>query len=360
MSPTAVRQPFDMAQADVVSSSSPQSTGIPAHVLVIIPCLNEERYIESIVKKILAEQRRINLKLVVADGGSTDGTKAIVSRIMATSDRVSMMENPERIQAAAINRAVRSYGEDARFLIRVDAHAHYPARFCETLLKTRARTNADSVVVSMRAEGSACFQRAAAAAQNSILGNGGSSHRNESAGEWVEHGHHALMTVEAFNAVGGYDETFPHNEDAELDARLIKRGFHIFLTGDTYVTYFPRASIAGLFRQYFNFGHGRARNFVKHRKGTKSRHLVLTAIAPAICLAALAPIAPILAVPAALWALLCLGYGLFLGVRSHDLCAASSGVAAIAMQAGWSFGFFAGLWRAFTGLEFPGRKRLPR
>jgi succinoglycan biosynthesis protein ExoA len=336
-----------MAHVDAVSSSSPQSAGIPPHVLVIIPCLNEERYIESIVKKILVEQQRVNLKLVVADGGSRDGTKAIVSRIMATNDRVSMMENPERIQAAAINRAVRSYGEDARFLIRVDAHAHYPARFCETLLKTRARTNADSVVVSMRAEGSACFQRAAAAAQNSILGNGGSSHRNETAGE-------------AFNAVGGYDETFPHNEDAELDARLIKRGFHIFLTGDTYVTYFPRVSIAGLFRQYFNFGHGRARNFVKHRKGTKSRHLVLTAIAPAICLAAFAPIAPILAVPAALWALLCLGYGLFLGVRSHDLCAASSGVAAIAMQAGWSFGFFAGLWRAFTGLEFPGRKRLPR
>jgi succinoglycan biosynthesis protein ExoA len=339
-----------MTQTAAVSSSSRHSTGIGAPVLVIIPCLNEDRHIENVVEKILAEQTRVDLKLVVADGGSTDGTKAIVSRIMETSDRVSMMENPRRIQAAGINRAVRNYGRDARFLIRIDAHARYPARYCESLIKTQARTNADSVVVSMRTDGSTCFQRAAATAQNSILGNGGSSHRNESAGEWVEHGHHALMTVEAFNAVGGYDETFPHNEDAELDARFIKHGFRIFLTGDTYVTYFPRASAVGLFRQYFNFGRGRARNFVKHRKGTKPRHLVLTVVAPAICLAALTPFAPICGLPAAAWAALCLGYGLLLGVRSHDLCAAGSGGAAIAMQAGWSFGFFAGLLTALQGL----------
>jgi succinoglycan biosynthesis protein ExoA len=348
-----------MTQIAVVGSPSQQSAGIGPPVLVIIPCINEERHIETVVKTILAEQTRVNLKLVVTDGGSTDGTKAIVSRIMATSDRVSMMENPERIQAAGINRAVRNYGTDVRFVIRIDAHARYPARYCESLVRTRTRTNADSVVVSMRTEGDTCFQRAAAAAQNSILGNGGSSHRNDSSGAWVEHGHHALMTIEAFNAVGGYDETFPYNEDAELDARLIERGFHIFLTGDTYVTYFPRASVVGLFRQYFNFGRGRARNFMKHRKGTKPRHLVLAVVAPVICLAALAPIAPICAVPLAAWTTLCLGYGLLLGIRAHDLCVAGSGVAAMAMQAGWSFGFFAGMFRALREPEFSGRQQPP-
>ena len=87
------------------------------------------------------------------------------------------------------------------------------------------RTKADSVVVSMNAEGSACLQRAAAAAQNSLLGNGGSSHRIRSDGRWVDHGHHALMTTAAFKAVGGYDEAFSHNEDAELDVRLTKADF---------------------------------------------------------------------------------------------------------------------------------------
>ena len=39
-------------------------------------------------------------------------------------------------------------------------------------------------------------------------------------GHWADHGHHALMRISAFRAVGGYDESFSHNEDAELDYRL--------------------------------------------------------------------------------------------------------------------------------------------
>jgi hypothetical protein len=76
--------------------------------------------------------------------------------------------------------------------------------------------------------------------EHSILGNGGAAHRNETGGRWVEHGHHALMTINAFRAVGGYDETFTHNEDAELDARLKAERFHIYLTAETQVTYYPR------------------------------------------------------------------------------------------------------------------------
>jgi hypothetical protein len=45
-----------------------------------------------------------------------------------------------------------------------------------------------------------------------------------------------------------------------------------------------------------------------------------------------------------------------LGVRQRDACAAAAGIAAIAMQAGWSFGFFAGLKAGFSE---NGRKSMP-
>jgi succinoglycan biosynthesis protein ExoA len=67
------------------------------------------------------------------------------------------------------------------------------------------------------------------------------------------------------------------------------------------------------------------------------------AIAPALCLLLLVPFSGLFAVPALAWTLLCLGYGVVLGARLRDACAAAAGIAAIAMQAGWSFGFFAGL-----------------
>jgi succinoglycan biosynthesis protein ExoA len=157
------------------------------------------------------------------------------------------------------------------------------------------------------------------------------------------------MTTDAFRSVGGYDETLSlwPNEDAELDNRLIDHGFHVYLTGEVRVTYYPRKSLAGLFRQYFNIGRGRAYNFLKHRKNTKIRHLVLAAVVPIVCLTVLTPFAGIFAIPAMAWLSVCIGYGIVLGTRLGDACATASGVAAIAMQAGWSFGFFRGL---ITGL----------
>jgi succinoglycan biosynthesis protein ExoA len=316
--------------------------------LVVIPCLNEARFIEGIVTKIAAEADRINLKIVVADAGSTDGSREIVQRLSRLNDRIVLMDNPGHIHAIGINDAVRRFGSEAKFLIRVDAHADCPTHHCEQLLKVQTRTHADSVVVSMYTAGDKCFERAAAAAQNSILGHGCSAHRSSSRGSWVDHGHHALMKMDAFNAVGGYDESFSHNEDAELDARLKANGFHIYHTGETHVTCYPRSSAPALFRQYFNIGQGRARNFLRHPKNTKPRHLVLVMVAPAVCMLVLSPFGGIFAVPAIAWALLCLGYGIALGVRLRDPCAAASGIAAIAMQAGWSFGFFRALYTELT------------
>jgi succinoglycan biosynthesis protein ExoA len=311
-----------------------------APVLVVIPCLNEEKHIEQVVTQLAAEADRVDLHIVVADGGSTDQTRSIVQRLVSSKACISLLDNPKRIQSAGVNAAVRKYGGNAQFLIRVDAHASYSDHYCETLLKEQNRTRADSVVVAMHAVGHACFQRAAAAAQNSIIGNGGATHRNESNARWTDHGHHALMTLEAFNAVGGYDETFSHVEDVELDVRLSKQGFRLYLTDETQVTYYPRISAAGLFRQYFNIGRGRARYFLKHRKHAKIRHLGLAVVAPTICLLTLIPVASAFAMPALAWISLCIAYGIGLGVRSRDACAATAGIAAIAMQAGWSFGFF--------------------
>jgi succinoglycan biosynthesis protein ExoA len=42
----------------------------------------------------------------------------------------------------------------------------------------------------------------------------------------------------------------------------------------------------------------------------------------------------VFALQAATWCALCIGYGLLLGIRARDTCAAASGIAAIATLAG--------------------------
>lgn len=315
-------------------------------LLIVIPCLNEAKHIEALTEQLIADNAGQNFQLVIADGGSTDGTVAIAQSLAQRHPQVQLMHNPRRIQSAAVNLAAATHGKDCTFLIRIDAHATYPAGYCAALLADAEAMNADSVVVSMDTRGITPFQQAVAAAQNSKLGNGGSAHRSmQSDGKWVDHGHHALMRMEAFRHVGGYDETFSHNEDAELDTRLLKAGKRIWLTAKTSLIYYPRASVLPLFRQYRGYGRGRIRNLIKHKTRPKLRQMLPVAVAPAWALALLAPWCFLMALPLLGWSLLCVLYGQKVGKATH-----TSGwqvaAAAMVMHTAWSLGFWQGLWQS--------------
>jgi succinoglycan biosynthesis protein ExoA len=326
-------------------AESPRTT---TPLLLVIPVLNEAEHIRPLVTQLLDDAAGLDLTIAVVDGGSTDGTPDLVTA-MTEDPRVRLLPNPGRIQSRAVNLAVAALGDTAEYFLRIDAHSRYPQGFCRTLLEEARSTGADSVVVAMRTDGSRTFQLAAAAAQNSPLGNGGSAHRNApadgSTGRWVDHGHHALMRVSAFRAVGGYDEDFTHNEDAELDHRLRQGGYSIWLTTRTSSTYFPRETPKALFRQYLNYGQGRASNVLKHRSVPKVRQMIPLMVVPALALALLARITRLAALPAVSWVLACLGYGSLLAVKERRPQTALAGPAAMIMHLGWSTGFWKRLLR---------------
>jgi succinoglycan biosynthesis protein ExoA len=321
-------------------------------LLAVIPCLNEEQYLAGLVEGLLAEARDLPMRIVIADGGSSDRTQEIGNALARQYPNVLFLNNPKKLQAAALNLAVAMHGDDAEFLIRIDAHADYPKNYCRTLVVEAEKTGAASVVAAMNTAGITGFQKSVAAAQNSLLGNGGSAHRIVGKnGKWVDHGHHALMRIDAFRAAGGYDESFSHNEDAELDTRLRKAGCKIWLTGKTVVTYYPRAAPWPLFRQYMRHANGRARNILKHRTLPKLRQLAPAAVLPATLLALLAPIWPLAILPLVGWILLCILYGIALGIRFHSLAVAGAGPTAMIMHLGWSLGFWKAMLHRLTSLE---------
>jgi succinoglycan biosynthesis protein ExoA len=328
-----------------MSTASNHTVALPVSAVVVIPCLNEEEHIARTIAHFAAEAPSIVSKIVVADGGSTDRTLPIVQQCALDDNRVALITNDHRIQSSGINRAVELYGDLAPFIVRIDAHADYPDDFCRKLLETQQATGADSVVVSMISKGDGCFQAAAAAAQNSRLGNGGSAHRRLAEGRFVDHGHHALMNVNSFRAVGGYDESFSHNEDAELDLRLVAAGFRIYLCAGADITYFPRKGAFSLFKQYRNFGKGRAKTTLKHQARPKVRQVIPVMIGPMVAVSLLGWVSPLLALPAAAWAMACLTYGLLLGAREKRFCACGAGIAAMLMHLGFSVGYVSQILR---------------
>ena len=319
--------------------------------LVVIPCLNEEGCIAAVIENVLRDPAADKLLIIVADGGSTDRTPEIVSKFAARAQNVRLISNPLRIQSAGVNYAARQYGKGQQWLIRMDAHAEYPEAFVSQLISEARRTRASSVVVAMKSLGNGCFQQAAATAQNTILGAGGSPHRRNGAEGFVDHGHHALFDMREFLALNGYDETQSHNEDAEFDCRLVGAGGRIWLTRAIRIGYYPRARPDELYFQYRNYGRGRATTILRHRARPKLRQLLPAAVAPSAALLLATPLFAVAALPCALWLAVCLVFGASLGLRERKRCAFASGFAAIVMHLGWSIGF----WSAFLNGTTRGR-----
>lgn len=315
-------------------------------ILIVVPCLDEEAALPALLTRLVDESGSYAL-IVVADGGSRDRSVAIVEQFAQRHPSVRLLHNPKRVQSAGINLAAEMYGADRDWLVRVDAHCGYPEGFVDLLLASAARQDATSVVVPMITRGEACFQSAAAAAQNSVMGTGGSPHRHLVAGRFVDHGHHALFDLAAFQAVGGYDESFSHNEDAELDHRLGLAGGRIWLEPNASLIYHPRRTPAALFRQYRNYGRGRARTVAKHGLRLKPRQAAPLVVAPCIVMAligiALALIDArfaVMALPVLGWAVLCQAFAVVLAYRARSLCVLASGLAAMIMHAAWSAGYW--------------------
>jgi len=316
-----------------------------SRVLIVIPCLNEERHLPALLAQLIAHSG--SARIVVADGGSTDRSRAIVTDFQTRHANVRLLDNPARLQSAGVNLAVRTFATGHDWMVRIDAHCLYPDDYAAGLLAAAEAQDATSVVVPMITRGQGCFQRGVAAAQNSVLGTGGSPHRQIGRGTFVDHGHHALFRLDLFRAAGGYDEGFSHNEDAELDQRLTQAGARIWLEPALALVYFPRRAALPLFRQYLGYGAGRARTIARHKSRLKLRQAAPLAIAPAILSAAIGaigaswhPALALLALPAFFWLMACLGYGALLGLRARSACVASAGPAAAIMHAAWSIGYW--------------------
>lgn len=316
-------------------------------VLVVVPTLDEATMIESVLRGLNEDlPPRADVRFVVADGGSRDGTTAIVKRLAASMPALTLMHNARRIQSAAVNLAANVHGQQADVLVRCDAHQVYPRGYVRMLLTTLDRTGADAVVVPMDSVGSNCLQKAIAWVSNTPVGSGGAAHRGGRKSGFVDHGHHAAFRMPGFKRVGGYNETFTHNEDAELDCRQRAYGHRIYLDADIRLRYAPRATLRGLARQYFQYGRGRARTVRLHPGSLRARQFAPPAFVAACALALVAaPAWPWLLVLPGSYAAGLAATSLVLALRHRSTCGLLGGAAAATMHVAWAAGFFAGWLR---------------
>jgi len=234
-------------------------------VTIAMPCLNEAAFIEPCLNSVQAQTYpRDKLEIYVADGGSSDGTRDILARLAREDPRIHVLDNPDRIQAAGLNRILeKARGE---IIVRMDVHCEYAVDYVDKCVEVLERTGADNVGGAQRCRGRTEFEKAVCAALRSPLGVGGARYRSPENEGYVDTVFLGAYRRSVFERIGPWDPSFVTNEDAELNQRLILSGGRIYLSREIVVHYAPRHSLAALFRQYCRYGCGRAHTLRKHRR----------------------------------------------------------------------------------------------
>lgn len=333
---------LDMTNPDPAQKARPDGGVSPESILAVIPALNEARHIETCIRSLMAgmpELRRV--PLVVADGGSSDDTVKIVEGLKAEFPNLSVLHNPKKLQSAALNLAAfEAAGEATQILVRCDAHSIYPDNFILDVANSLVAQGAASLVIPMDAVGETCFEKGNAWIVDTPLGSGGAAHRGGKASGWVDHGHHAGFDIGWYRRIGGYDEAFSHNEDAEYDVRLGKAGGRVYLDAGIRIRYIPRGSVTRLWKQYAGYGRGRAMNVRKHGSRLKIRQTVpiLAALGSLFGLLASVVFLPTLILPAGYSAILAMASA-YVAVKRKSVCGLFAGIAAGTMHISWAYGF---------------------
>lgn len=243
-------------------------------VSVIVPCRNEIRHIRAFLESLLAQEPGPGLQceFLIADGMSTDGTRAVLAEWHERFKKFSLLDNQAQTVSAGLNAAIlQARGE---IIIRMDVHSEYAPDYIRQCVLALGETGADNVGGPALALGTTYMQRAICVAYRSPFGCGGARfHDPDFEGEvdTVTYGCWRKSTLEK---LGLFDEALVRNQDDELNLRIVRRGGRIWQTPRIRSWYRPRASLAALARQYSQYGYWKVQVMKKHRVPASWRHLI--------------------------------------------------------------------------------------
>lgn len=239
-------------------------------VSVIIPVLNEERFLYQAVRAILNQEYESDFEVILALGPSKDKTNE-VARDLAKDSRVKLINNPSGKTASALNEAIKNSKFD--IIVRLDGHAIVDKNYLDNAVSTLMETNADNVGGLMQAEGISNFEKSVAAAMTSKFGVGNAPfHVGGTPGE-VDTVYLGTFRKSALARVGYFDESFVRAQDWELNYRIRKTGGKIWFNPKLVVSYRPRPNLKALSRQYFEYGQWRKQVTKKYPETISLRYL---------------------------------------------------------------------------------------
>jgi len=327
---------------------------------IIVPCYNERATIHLLLDALYTQTYpRDGLEVIIADGGSTDGTPdAILDWHQKHTDlRLVVIENPARTIPAALNKALQA--SSGTIIVRLDAHSKPDPDYVERSVAGVIAGHGQNVggVWNIQPSSDDWIARSIAVAAGHPIGVGDARYRYSGQAAYVDTVPFGAFKRELIDQVGMFDETLLTNEDYEFNTRIRQAGGRIWLDPKIRSVYYARENLTALARQYWRYGFWKVQMLRRYPHTIRWRQalpplfvitLILLAVISPFFQAALYTLAGIIS---AYFAILIL-VGVCLAIQLKTPAFSLGVPLAIAcMHFSWGMGFLWGLIRPQKGIS---------
>jgi len=250
-----------------------ESESLPL-VSVVIPMRNEERYIGRCLESLAGQDYpRQRLEVIVVDGESSDGSRQVVDGFgQGALPGLRLLSNPIGTTPRGLNIGIQEAGGDV--IIVLGAHSEVEPSFLGENVRALLDSDADCVGGPITSVGDGLVGGAIALAMSSPFGVGDALFRYSRRRQWVETVAFGAYRREVFQRIGLFAEDLVGDEDTEFHYRLAEAGGKILLTPEIKSVYYPRSSLAALFRQYLSYGSAKVKVARRYPHRLRLRALV--------------------------------------------------------------------------------------
>ncbi len=246
-----------------------------AIVSVILATYNEKRHITACLDALIHQDDLAGsaVEILIADGGSHDATRQILTEYQRQYTHIRWFDNPRRIPPAAWNICLRQARGDV--ILLMGAHTLVPPDFIAKNLRLLAVMPEAGCVggrVETAAEG--FVPQAIALAFTCPFAIGNAHYRYAQKAQFVETINYGAYRREVFDKVGEFNESLIRNDDWEFNYRARKAGFKFYFSPEIRSTYYPRTSITHLWKQQFWTSYGKIKVLQMYPDSFLWRHLI--------------------------------------------------------------------------------------
>jgi glycosyltransferase involved in cell wall biosynthesis len=230
---------------------------IPPLISVLIPCYNEELFIEKCLNTLIANDYQADrTEIFVIDGLSTDNTNGLLKKYSSRFKNIKVLTNPKRVFPAAVNLGIRESKGDYIFIM--GAHAEYPVNYFSKCIECSVKFNADNVggILNTIPVGESAIGKLISTVLSNPFGVGNSKFRTGTdVVTEVDTVFGGYYRKEVFEMYGFFAEDLISTSDYEFNSRIKRQGAKIILDPEIIVNYYTRSSLISFIKNNLRNGY---------------------------------------------------------------------------------------------------------